>query len=247
MVNIIKGLSIYKLNDKPLELHIVNLRESPSQVRLKFSFRVESDLGEDLVVFVDSLNRGESHQVSNLANAHTLLLESEGALTTAIERQVASLYFIQDFTKDPTRSVVEPSLELIAVPGTRTGIELKNAKILLVEDNFINQKIVLLILSKQVQQIDVAGNGKEALEMFGLKQYDLILMYIMMPVMDGIVATKKIREIESTGDRHIPIIAVTANALAGDRENCLAAGVDDYIAKPFDADLLVKMMKNLLA
>ena len=111
----------------------------------------------------------------------------------------------------------------------------------------INQKIVLLSLSKQVSQIDVANNGKVALEMFGIKRYDLILMDIMMPVMDGIVATKKIREIESTGESHIPIIAITANALAGDRENCLAAGVDDYIAKPFAADVLIKMMKNLLA
>jgi len=83
--------------------------------------------------------------------------------------------------------------------------------------------------------------------MFGLKQYDLILMDIKMPVMDGIVATKKIREIESTGDSHIPIVAVTANALAGDRDNCLAAGVDDNIAKPFTTDLLIKKMKNWLA
>jgi CheY-like chemotaxis protein len=93
----------------------------------------------------------------------------------------------------------------------------------------------------------VATNGKEALELFGVKQYDLILMDIMMPVMDGITATKKIREIEATGERHIPIIAVTANALAGDRENCLAAGVDDYIAKPFTAELMINKMKNLLA
>ncbi len=96
-------------------------------------------------------------------------------------------------------------------------------------------------------QIDVAVNGKKALEMFGLKQYDLVLMDIMMPVMDGITATKKIREIESPGDSHIPIIAVTVNALAGDRENCLAAGADDYIAKPFTADLMIRKMKNLLA
>jgi len=82
--------------------------------------------------------------------------------------------------------------------------------------------------------------------MFGLKQYDLILMDIKMPVMDGIVATKKIREIESTSERHIPIVAVTANALAGDRENCLAAGVDDYIAKPFTTELLIRKMKNWL-
>lgn len=128
----------------------------------------------------------------------------------------------------------------------KPGTLLKDAKVLLAEDNIINQKIVLLSLQKVVRQIDVATNGKEALELFGLKQYDLILMDIMMPVMDGITATKKIREIEATTERHIPIIAVTANALAGDRENCLAAGVDDYIAKPFTAELMINKMKNLL-
>ena len=144
--------------------------------------------------------------------------------------------------------MIEPAQVLdVDKSSKKKGIALKDSKILLVEDNGINQKIVLLSLNKQVSQIDVANNGKEALEMFGLKQYDLILMDIMMPVMDGIVATKKIREIESTGESHVPIIAITANALAGDRENCLAAGVDDYIAKPFAADVLIKMMKNLLA
>ena len=143
--------------------------------------------------------------------------------------------------------MVEPDNVAKEHKPQKPGLLLKDAKILLAEDNIINQKIVLLSLQKVVRKIDVATNGKEALELFGVKQYDLILMDIMMPVMDGITATKKIREIEATGERHIPIIAVTANALAGDRENCLAAGVDDYIAKPFTAELMINKMKNLLA
>jgi len=246
MVNIVKGLSIYKQNEGPVELKIENLRESPSQVRLRFSFRVESELGSDLVKYIEELHRSSGHQSSNLSNAHNLLVESEGVLTAKSIGHAAVLYFFQDFTKDPTRSVVEPAQETQRDSIPKKGIALKSAKILLVEDNIINQKIVLLSLKNQVNHIDVAAHGKEALEMFGLKQYDLILMDIMMPVMDGIVATKKIREIESTSDQHIPIIAVTANALAGDRENCLAAGVDDYIAKPFSAELLIKKMKDLL-
>ncbi len=247
VVNIIKGISIYKHNQTPIELKISALRESPSQIRLEFSFAVESDLGEDLVAYVDLLNRSDTPQVSNLANASNLLRESESRLRAGYDGKQAAILFFQDFAKDATRTVIEPvpSEEMDKEAGR--GIQLKDARILLVEDNEINQKIVLLSLSKQVYQIDVARNGKEALEMFGLKQYDLILMDIMMPVMDGIMATKKIREIESTGDSHIPIIAITANALAGDRENCLAAGVDDYIAKPFQAEMLVRMMKNLLA
>lgn len=247
VVNIIKGLSIYKNNDKPVELHISNLRESPSQIRIELKFRVETDLGTDLVKYVNSLKHTTSHQVSNLANAHNLLTESESELTAITVGELASISFFQDFAKDTTRSVVEPARREAVKKPDKKKIALKDAKVLLVEDNEINQKIVLLSLNKQVSQIDVAKHGKEALEMFGLKQYDLILMDIMMPVMDGIVATKKIREIESTGNSHIPIIAITANALAGDRENCLAAGVDDYIAKPFQAEVLIKKMKSLLA
>jgi CheY-like chemotaxis protein len=176
------------------------------------------------------------------------LLESESTLSAIPEPKGATLSFFQDFTKDPTKiTSPDAGVAVETVQDYKPTVALKDAKVLLVEDNVINQKIVLLSLNKQVSQIDVAANGKEALEMFGLKQYDLILMDIKMPVMDGIVATKKIREIESTSERHIPIVAVTANALAGDRENCLAAGVDDYIAKPFTTELLIRKMKNWLA
>ena len=247
IVNIIKGLNLYMHTGNPIELQIINMRESPSQVRLEFKFVAESDLCEDLATYLESLNHSDSHQGSNLANARNLLHESESGLSAECDGPLASITFFQDFAKDTTRSVIEPTEAVEVEKVSKIGIELKDAKILLVEDNAINQKIVLLSLNKQVSQIDVARNGKIALEMFGLKQYDLILMDIMMPVMDGIIATKKIREIESTGETHIPIIAITANALAGDRENCLAAGVDDYIAKPFQADVLIKMMKNLLA
>jgi len=247
VVNIIKGLSIYKHTGNPMELNIISLKESPSQVRLEFRVLAESNLGEELLAYLETLNRSDHHQVSNLANACNLLHESESRLIGEFSGQLATISFFQDFTKDTTRSVVEPDDMVDMGRAVKKGIALKDAKILLVEDNEINQKIVLLSLNKKVSQIDVARNGKEALEMFGLKQYDLILMDIMMPVMDGIMATQKIREIESTGDSHTPIIAITANALAGDRENCLAAGVDDYIAKPFQANMLVKMMQNLLA
>jgi CheY-like chemotaxis protein/signal transduction histidine kinase len=247
VVNIIKGLGIYKHTNTPVVLRVDNLRESPSQVRLEFNFTIKSDLSEDLVSYVQMLKRGESRQASNLSNAYNLLRESESSLSATYAGQKVSIIFFQDFTKDPTRSVVEKEDIQLKEREEKRSVALKDAKILLVEDNEINQKIVLLSLSKRVNRIDVAANGKEALEMFGLRQYDLILMDIMMPVMDGLTATKKIREIESTMDTHIPIIAITANALAGDRDNCLAAGADDYIAKPFQAEVLIKIMKNLLA
>lgn len=126
-------------------------------------------------------------------------------------------------------------------------IDLKDSNVMLVEDNLINQKIVVLSLQKLIKNIDIANNGKEALDKFGLTKYDLILMDIQMPVMDGILATKKIRELEASTNQHTPIIAITANALAGDKENCLAAGMNDYISKPFQTEMLIQKMKNLLA
>jgi len=248
IVNIFYGVNDYRTDTEPVQIQIKSLKESPSHVRLEFAFKVSTINGVALVDHVRSLQHGNSHSGSNLTNAFTLLLESESTLSAVPESQGASLSFFQDFTKDPTK---DTSPDAGTIPGTtppgKPGIALSDAKILLVEDNAINQKIVLLSLNKLVNRIDVASNGKQALEMFGSKQYDLILMDIMMPIMDGIVATQKIREIESTGDRHVPIVAVTANALAGDRENCLAAGVDDYIAKPFTTEMLIRKMRNWLA
>ncbi len=128
----------------------------------------------------------------------------------------------------------------------KNRIELSNANILLVEDNAINQKIIILSLKNHVKNIDIANNGKDALDKFGTTKYDLILMDIQMPVINGIAATKKIRELESTSNTQTPIIAITANALSGDKETCLAAGMNDYISKPFQVEVLVNKMKVLL-
>ena len=127
------------------------------------------------------------------------------------------------------------------------GMDLKDATILLVEDNPINQKIAILSLNKYVKAIEVANNGKEALDKFGNSKYDLILMDIQMPIMDGITTTKKIREIEASTNSQIPIIAITANALSGDKEMCLAAGMNDYISKPYQIEDLLQKMKALIA
>ena len=248
IVNIFYGVNDYRTDTDPVQIQIRSLKESPGHVRLEFAFKVSTINGIALVDHVRSLQQGNTHSGSNLTNAVALLLESESTLSAVPENQGASLSFFQDFTKDPTKiTAQEAGTSLETTQPGKAGIALKDAKILLVEDNLINQKIVLLSLNKLVNRIDVASNGKQALEMFGLKQYDLILMDIMMPIMDGIMATQKIREIESTSDRHVPIVAVTANALAGDRENCLAAGVDDYIAKPFTTEMLIRKMRNWLA
>lgn len=123
--------------------------------------------------------------------------------------------------------------------------ELKDTKILLVEDNLINQKITLLTLGPLVNIIETALNGKEALDKFETTNYDLILMDIQMPVMNGLEASEKIRALESTNS-HVPIIAITANAMIGDKEKCLSAGIDDYISKPFQPAALIDKIKKII-
>lgn len=124
--------------------------------------------------------------------------------------------------------------------------DLKDLKILLVEDNLINQKITLLTLKPLVHSIDTASNGKEALDRFGTNNFDLILMDIQMPVMSGLVAAEKIRALESTTNSHVPIIAITANAMLGDKEKCLSVGIDDYISKPFQPAALIEKIKRII-
>jgi CheY-like chemotaxis protein len=115
-------------------------------------------------------------------------------------------------------------------------------RILLTEDNIVNQRVALRILEKAGHQVTVAENGRVALKLLDEKPFDLILMDVQMPEMDGFKATALIRALEKHTGRHIPIIAMTAHAMAGDRERCLAAGMDSYISKPVTASALLELV-----
>ena len=124
--------------------------------------------------------------------------------------------------------------------------KLSDARVLLVEDNISNQRIVTISLGSKVKSIDTAVNGKEALDRYGTSNYDIILMDIRLPVMDGTMVSKKIREIEASTSKHTPIIALTANAMIGDKEKCLSAGIDDYLSKPFQPQKLLDMLRKYI-
>ena len=115
--------------------------------------------------------------------------------------------------------------------------------VLLVEDHAINQKLAITLLERWGHHVEVADNGLVALEILAGKQFDVILMDMMMPVMDGLEATRRIRANESF--RRTPIIAMTANAMESDRERCLEAGMDDYISKPIKAPELRQLLQRL--
>ena len=132
------------------------------------------------------------------------------------------------------------------MPADKEKKDLKDLCILLVEDNPINQRITQLMLEPLVRRIEIARNGKEALDMYGTSRYDLILMDVQLPVMNGLVAAEKIRDLEMSTQVHVPIIAITANAMLGDREQCLAVGMDDYISKPIDPPVLIEKISALV-
>ncbi|CEG64589.1 Putative Nonidentical kinase-1 (Fragment) [Rhizopus microsporus] len=138
-----------------------------------------------------------------------------------------------------------PALESHATLPNDSSIPM-SLDILLAEDNIVNQKLAVRILEKFGHKVEIVSNGKMAVEAFENRKYDLILMDVQMPIMGGFEATQKIREIEhlSGGNSHIPIIALTAHAMIGDREKCLQSGMDEYVTKPLRFPELIAAIKK---
>jgi CheY-like chemotaxis protein/HPt (histidine-containing phosphotransfer) domain-containing protein len=120
--------------------------------------------------------------------------------------------------------------------------------ILVAEDNAVNQEVARQMLQKRGYEVTIASNGREAVDlMTDSPEFDLILMDIQMPEMDGFQATAAIREIEKGGTSRIPIVAMTAHAMKGDRERCLQAGMDGYVSKPVQSKVLYETIEEIIA
>jgi signal transduction histidine kinase/CheY-like chemotaxis protein len=190
-----------------------------------------------------------------ISTAKLIVIPSTGEKGDARKYEQAG--FSAYLSKPVSRCLLEDCLKAVfcrsgtSDPGsvpmiTRYSIDERKreeAKILLVEDNHTNIMVASRFLDKLGYHVDLARDGREALEKFGHQNYGLILMDCQMPIMSGYEATAAIRKLE-TGDDHVPIIAMTANAMKGDRERCLASGMDDYIAKPIEPGRLSAMLKK---
>ena len=131
------------------------------------------------------------------------------------------------------------------IPGSdRTTVEREPARILVVEDNQVNQKVVSAVLGKRGFAIEIANDGQEALAKLERGDFDLILMDVQMPILDGLETTRLIRQNERW--KFLPIVAMTAHAMSGDRERCLAAGMTGYISKPVHPSHLIRTVEEHL-
>jgi PAS domain S-box-containing protein len=168
---------------------------------------------------------------------------SEFKFSVVVEKQELSAEQLREqenTSKNETENLVVSENDLKRFYEKR-----KNFKILLAEDNLINQKVALRMLNSAGYQVDAVMNGDQAVKIYSQRNYNLILMDVQMPEVDGFMATKLIRGMESP-KCDIPIIAITAHALVGDREKCLEAGMNEYISKPIAAKEIVQMIDSLL-
>jgi CheY-like chemotaxis protein/HPt (histidine-containing phosphotransfer) domain-containing protein len=121
----------------------------------------------------------------------------------------------------------------------------RRLRVLLAEDNAVNQRLVAHLLGDQGHEVVVAGNGREALDALDRGRFDVVLMDVQMPEVDGFEATAALRSRERVSGRHTPVLALTAHALKGDRDRCLAAGMDGYVSKPIRSEELFQALREL--
>ncbi len=238
LLNILENIIPFKADKKPqITISVTNQKETSDNIVLVFTIETNRIITHKDITDNELPDDKQDEQLVDLSISEKLLRTLGRKLEYKKLKEKSRFIFSLEFEKVVYKK---------AAAVRKEKVSLINSNVLIVEDNEINQQIMKLSLIKLVKNVDVAENGKIALDMFGLNRYDLILMDIQMPVMNGITATKKIREIEKSINTHTPIIAITANAMLGDKETCLSAGIDDYLSKPYQMEDLISKMNNLL-
>ncbi|ORY00056.1 HAMP TYPE histidine kinase [Basidiobolus meristosporus CBS 931.73] len=199
----------------------------------------------DAVMVDDFATVRKIRQNPNLQNIPVILL-SGGRSTPLIMKDCIDLQIISCMRAPANllelANALVPALESNMMVSQ--GACARKMKILLAEDNKVNQKLAVKILEKHKHAVTTVSDGLQAVEAVGKGDFDLILMDVQMPIMGGLEATARIRELEKDTGRHIPIVALTAHAMVGDREKCLSAGMDEYLTKPLRTTELVGMINR---
>lgn len=163
----------------------------------------------------------------------------------------SSIYGIKDYLIEPIlegdlfKLMTQTSADPCTPAPPRLDQAAKRLRILLAEDNQVNRMVVIGILRKHDHEIVQATNGIEAVDLYRRQDFDLVLMDVQMPELDGYQATARIRDFDRPSGRHTPVLALTAHTMAGDRELCLDAGMDDYISKPLNSKTLLEKIRRL--
>jgi CheY-like chemotaxis protein/HPt (histidine-containing phosphotransfer) domain-containing protein len=206
------------------------------------TIKTDARLADTRVVMLTSLGmRGEAQHLNEIGFA--------GYATKPIRHQELKGILLLALAKpDGTDPIPRPiATRHMARDALNNLFANRKARILLAEDNITNQQVALGILKKLGLHADAVANGAEAIKSLEIIPYDLVLMDVQMPVMDGFEATRRIRDSQSTASNHrIPIIAMTAHAMQSDRDKCLQAGMDDYVSKPVAPQALAEVMNRWL-
>jgi len=165
-----------------------------------------------------------------------------------------SVYLIKPLRQSELLEAMLAALGKSPAPGSRAAVITRHTlrenrrklNVLLAEDNAVNQQLAVRLLEKYGHIVTVASNGHSALDLLKKAKFDLVLMDVQMPVMDGFQATAAIRQEEASSGKHLPIVAMTAHTMAGDRERCLQAGMDAYISKPIGGDELNALVEQIV-
>jgi two-component system, sensor histidine kinase and response regulator len=218
---------------------VISDMQMPYMDGIEFGRKIKSDpaLKSTILIMLSSRGmRGDSAEVRDVGYS--------AYLTKPVRRSQLFDCIIMAFSLKDGRKKEDKT---IITRHTIADARKQSTKILIAEDNIINQKLALKLLEKFGYKADAVANGEEAVRLLSMIPYNLVLMDVQMPVMDGLEATRVIRSEEShVRDHKIPIIAMTAHAMAGDRKICMDAGMDDYITKPVNPDLLLEKINTCL-
>ncbi len=204
--------------------------QMPHTDGMTFARSVKADAAFRDTVLVMLSSTGQRHLTPELREAGFTACLSKAVYASQLVRTIAEAW-------------TSHSVGGLAAAEPKQILPVIRARVLVAEDNMANQKVAVRLLEKLGCRVDVAATGAEAVLLLRLLSYDIVFMDCQMPEMNGYEATREIRRQKGL-NRKVPIVAMTANAMAGDREECLAAGMDDYIAKPIELDQIVEILQR---